>query len=231
MHIHDLQIAFGQLEVGKGRNRNEECYRFNVEGHCVTSLYRHCLNDSIPPSVRLISVSLPQSECDPGNNWANQGATEYFIKWHHVLGRHFALGEFDRKQNMLELTHDVLTWMAKRAAWSLAPFRAARRECLDRNIENHLFWKEGKRWRSPNKKYFAKILWDFGLTDIKIDAVIETKDRTELGRCLLATIPADELSLFDALHSFQWISDERISLKSKSSKSWTRSIKSITTVP
>lgn len=229
MQLHDLQIGFGQLEVGKGRSRNDTCLRFNGEAHCITSLYRLCLNDSSPPRIRLLAVSLTQSNCEPGDNWANQGPTEYFIKWHHTLDRHFSLSEFDRKRSTLELTHEILTWIAKRAGWSLEPFQTARRECLNKNLENRFFWKDGKRWSSPNRRYFAKIQWDFGLTDIKIDAVIERKDGSELGRCHLTTVPAFETRLFDALHRFQWLSDERISLKSKSSKSWTRSIKSITT--
>jgi hypothetical protein len=222
MHIRDMQICFFQGVVQASR-RTTEMNRINGESHCVISLYRLSVGSpGTAPKIRSVSVALTEENCDPFRAWAAQGPKEYYIDWHVVIPpRHFDRSDFERKRWMLDLTHEILTAMAVRAGWPLEPLQVAYDECLRRNLTNEFYWPFDRRVQSPDRTRYARIQWHFGFEQIDLDLVVETRDGTEVFRRLLTTIPADEWSLFDALHRLAWISPTTVKLSSRhGSPSW-----------
>lgn len=191
--------------------------RFNHEGNCTTSLYReHLTETSRIPRISMIEVELRVDDCDPNVNWENQGPTEFHIKWHYAIPEtHFLETAFRRKKRMLDLTHAVVSWVADRAGWRTGCCDIAYRKCIEQELQNQFFWPRDRRVMSPNRQLFARVFWDFGLEDIKLDLVIENRKGEELHRKRIGTLLAGDWFLFHALHTLKWKSNRAVVLESK----------------
>jgi hypothetical protein len=188
---------------------------FNLETHCISSLYLSYLPDvdSGPFKKAIVRAAMKQSTKVTSIETMIDVA---LVQRQFDFDLYWKAPKAERKKMVLDLLHAGLLDLARHFDWGADAFRAAHDRAMAVGLDNSGFWK--KPVHSPNRQLTAQVFYSFDVDGIDIFVVFRSRDSREIDRLLAVKTPPHDMYLAAALGRLKWISVNAVELVSRDTK-------------
>ncbi|MFO0821121.1 MAG: hypothetical protein U1A77_24460 [Pirellulales bacterium] len=215
MILREVTLAARTIRQRSAKEAVESYMRMEWESECVCDMYRRVLArvDTVETAKVIVDVwdlDVPSTSTwvDPAN--INRLLSVTFSPWNLSFSQYWNEDEPGRRRLTLETLHGGLVWLARIEGWNIAPFEAARQECLNRNLVNE--FSHHKTFPNPSRSLTIRLFCEFGMQEARVYADVK-EGRKNRGRFFLGTAIPEAYTVAIVLNSLHWLDDSRFLLQ------------------
>jgi hypothetical protein len=184
--------------------------RFGRESTCVTDHYSSLLYRLVRTEDSRRSLAFTFTDETSELPEFAPGCAHYF--WPFDFAAYVQTDKLGKKALIAASMQAACLWVAGKENWWAAPLERAYQTLIERNYVFEGISK--KSWLSPNKKYRAKVYFNFDLDRIDLYAVLyRNRSKTELGRIFLGKEIPVWCCLPDCLRLGRWVTETDFRLR------------------
>lgn len=120
-----------------------------------------------------------------------------------------SLDKYERKKMILDTLQSSLLRVAKEFSWSTKELNDAYNCCIERQLVFHSYKEKGRYYLSPDKKYYAHVLYLMDSDKIEVLVVFYNKKKEELDRI---KVIEDDPCLYEK-GEVGWIEDDSLTFR------------------
>lgn len=108
---------------------------------------------------------------------------------------------------------NAIAKIAHEKEWDITPFEEVYKKIIDLNYNN--YWTWGKKIKSPNKMYAAKVYLEHEVKNIKIYIIIQNKQGDIVRDKFIVKEPPHEYAYVKHLGKLTWLSNNEVQFINK----------------
>ncbi len=183
MYLRDISVYAD--EAIQPRFASGFVHWFHRESCCITELYRSLLRKRVVTAdTAKVHLEFLDEDCALPS-FRPPRLSVVMAKWPFDFSAHAEADSAGKKQKLLGALHSALVWIANDLGWDAAAFETIRAEATARNLA--LAGWSKKSCLSPDRKYRAKVGFNWELRTVDFFAGVFDRRGREVGRKRLGT--------------------------------------------